>query len=319
MSFLAVQTQRLIVSGRYREAAEINRRFLEEVRERRSDFDLPMAYLHEAEIEMGERRFRHAKSLIQLSTKLSDDERWYMKAITYVDLTFLKIAQGDGEEALSASLPAIESMSPGLAGMCKGAKALAAACAGRLEDAESLVEGIEEATRDTEARTLVKLVRLVNAVGADSEQKRRLCAEALEYIQRFETWYEFAWAYRGCPDLLSVVATLPEFASTVGERMLAANDRRLATRYGIPIPEGEEYDREDVLSKREREVLALLADGFANSEIAKELFISEVTVKVHLRHIYKKLGVRNRTEAALRATQDHSWLGQAESGSGSTR
>ena len=53
------------------------------------------------------------------------------------------------------------------------------------------------------------------------------------------------------------------------------------------------------LSNRERDVLQLLAQGLANKAIAKALFISEATVKVHVRHVLEKLEVRTRTEAAL--------------------
>ncbi len=48
------------------------------------------------------------------------------------------------------------------------------------------------------------------------------------------------------------------------------------------------------LSQREREILALLMRGWKNKVIAKELFISENTVKVHVYNVYKKLGVNNR-------------------------
>jgi DNA-binding NarL/FixJ family response regulator len=51
------------------------------------------------------------------------------------------------------------------------------------------------------------------------------------------------------------------------------------------------------LSKREREVLALIADGTTNREAAKRLFVSEATIKTHLLHIYDKLGVRDRAAA----------------------
>jgi DNA-binding NarL/FixJ family response regulator len=52
-----------------------------------------------------------------------------------------------------------------------------------------------------------------------------------------------------------------------------------------------------MLSKREREVLALIADGTTNREAAKRLFVSEATIKTHLLHIYDKLGVRDRAAA----------------------
>ena len=49
------------------------------------------------------------------------------------------------------------------------------------------------------------------------------------------------------------------------------------------------------LSAREREVTALVARGHSNREIARHCFISEQTVKDHLKHTYRKLGVRTRT------------------------
>ena len=52
------------------------------------------------------------------------------------------------------------------------------------------------------------------------------------------------------------------------------------------------------LTDREREMLKALARGLSNSAISKELWVTEQTVKFHLRNIYRKLGVANRTEAA---------------------
>ncbi len=54
------------------------------------------------------------------------------------------------------------------------------------------------------------------------------------------------------------------------------------------------------LSPRELEILELLAQGFANKEIAGRVGVSDGTVRWHLRHIYHKLHVRSRTEAALK-------------------
>lgn len=55
------------------------------------------------------------------------------------------------------------------------------------------------------------------------------------------------------------------------------------------------------LSEREREVLRLLADGLGNSDIAKALFLSEGTVKNYVSMIFSKLGVTDRTQAAILA------------------
>lgn len=56
----------------------------------------------------------------------------------------------------------------------------------------------------------------------------------------------------------------------------------------------------DPLTKREYEVLALVAQGFTNRQIATALFISENTVQNHLRSIFDKLGVTSRIQAVLR-------------------
>ncbi|HXR46480.1 MAG TPA: response regulator transcription factor [Candidatus Limnocylindrales bacterium] len=54
------------------------------------------------------------------------------------------------------------------------------------------------------------------------------------------------------------------------------------------------------LTAREREILELLANGFPNKQIADRLGLTDGTVRWHLRHVYNKLHVRSRTEAALK-------------------
>jgi DNA-binding NarL/FixJ family response regulator len=60
-----------------------------------------------------------------------------------------------------------------------------------------------------------------------------------------------------------------------------------------------EHQITKLLSKREIEILALVANGLTNDEISKKLFISVTTVKIHLNHIFGKLNVKNRLQAAL--------------------
>jgi len=57
------------------------------------------------------------------------------------------------------------------------------------------------------------------------------------------------------------------------------------------------------LSPRETEVLRLVAQGASNPRIAKDLFVSEATVKTHLLHVFGKLGVSDRTRAVTRAME----------------
>jgi DNA-binding NarL/FixJ family response regulator len=55
------------------------------------------------------------------------------------------------------------------------------------------------------------------------------------------------------------------------------------------------------LTEREREVLALIARGMRNSEIAGELYLSQATVKTHVARLLRKMGLRDRTQAAVAA------------------
>ena len=94
--------------------------------------------------------------------------------------------------------------------------------------------------------------------------------------------------------------------------LAAAADAALADPWddhvGLPVVEPinggavatASADMLDVLTRREREVFALLAQGASNTAISEHLVISEATVKSHVKHILRKLNVTNRTEAVGR-------------------
>ena len=76
------------------------------------------------------------------------------------------------------------------------------------------------------------------------------------------------------------------------------------------VPNGVEDDKVD-LTRREREILALVAEGHSNRELARMLWVTEQTVKFHLSNIYRKLDVANRTEAS-RWAHRHGLVGRRE-------
>ena len=85
-----------------------------------------------------------------------------------------------------------------------------------------------------------------------------------------------------------------EIASAV--RQAAAGRKALAPQVAATLM-GRMSGGSEVLSEREIQLLELIARGATNKVAAKELFISEATVKTHLVHIFQKLGVDNRTRA----------------------
>jgi DNA-binding NarL/FixJ family response regulator len=88
-----------------------------------------------------------------------------------------------------------------------------------------------------------------------------------------------------------------------GEALLApAITRRLIERFVSQPPPADTPPPELAeLTERERDVLLRLARGRANAEIARELFVSEATVKTHVAHVLRKLGLRDRVQAVVYA------------------
>lgn len=99
-------------------------------------------------------------------------------------------------------------------------------------------------------------------------------------------------------DLLRAIRTVAAGGSLLDPAVTGAVTRKLvelSTKGEHPLLRG--------LSAREREVLALIAEGCTNREIAERLVISEITARNHVSHILEKLDVRRRSEAAVLATE----------------
>ena len=100
-------------------------------------------------------------------------------------------------------------------------------------------------------------------------------------------------------DLVSAIR-----AVVAGDAVVAPSaTRRLIERFldSGRLPEQDATRRLAVLTEREREVLALMARGLSNAEIAGQLYLSEGTVKTHVSHLLGKLGLRDRVQAVVLA------------------
>jgi DNA-binding NarL/FixJ family response regulator len=88
-----------------------------------------------------------------------------------------------------------------------------------------------------------------------------------------------------------------------GETLLAPSvTRRLLETFFGPRQRAPEQARElDGLTPTERKVLTLIGQGYSNSEIGTSLFIADTTVRTHVRHIFEKLGLRDRVQAVVLA------------------
>jgi two-component system, NarL family, response regulator DegU len=93
-----------------------------------------------------------------------------------------------------------------------------------------------------------------------------------------------------------------EVAATVREAISGEVSQQVAASM-LREARGLVDEAESVITKREIEVLQLIADGCATPEVAEKLFISQKTVKNHLASIYAKLDARDRTQAVLQAVR----------------
>ena len=94
-----------------------------------------------------------------------------------------------------------------------------------------------------------------------------------------------------------------EQGESILEPSVAAKVIAEFSRVSSLVPSAEFEQLIEPLSERELEILALIAQGDSNKEIANQLYIAEGTVKNHVTHILGKLGVRDRTQAALKARE----------------
>ncbi|MFF5298112.1 response regulator [Streptomyces sp. NPDC013161] len=147
------------------------------------------------------------------------------------------------------------------------------------------VDAIRELTR----RSARAKVLVLTTYDTDSDTLPAIEAGATGYLLKDAPRDELFTAVRAAAEGRTVLS--PAVAS------------RLVSAVRSPQSPGNEP-----LSAREREVLALVAKGTSNREIARELFISEATVKTHLTHLYGKLGVKDRA-AAVAVAYDRGILG----------
>jgi DNA-binding NarL/FixJ family response regulator len=92
-----------------------------------------------------------------------------------------------------------------------------------------------------------------------------------------------------------------------GDAVVApSTTRRLIDRFAPMLPADAAADPPDLgeLTERERQVLILVAQGLSNAELAKQLFVSEATVKTHVGRILAKLGLRDRVQAVVYAYEN---------------
>ena len=105
----------------------------------------------------------------------------------------------------------------------------------------------------------------------------------------------------GADDYITKPFILPNLLARIDAVLRRSSwNKKTLNEQNINIPIDADVEQ---LTKREKEVISMLAQGASNKEIADKLFVRDVTIKTHLNAIFKKLKVTNRTQAVLLAIQ----------------
>lgn len=157
------------------------------------------------------------------------------------------------------------------------------------------IGGIEACRQIVSSVPRVKVVMLTMHADADTFAET-MQAGAKGYLVKANSLSELATALRLAAAGETVIA--PQMKS-----VMLGEARRMREMKGASTINGIHKDVGRLITKREEEVLQLIADGCSTPEVAAQLYISQKTVKNHLASIYQKLDARDRTQAVLTAVR----------------
>jgi LuxR family transcriptional regulator, maltose regulon positive regulatory protein len=234
-----------------------------------------------------ERRAQSATDFVVIGTMLNEVKR--------------RVALGDLERAATMLRRDPPPLPPALYGEVFAYRALVAAAQGEIESARGAIaqsRAISYYVDPTAASNLAEAIVFLH----DAREGPAAAARSLKLALDRGHFEAVATACRAYPMLATIGAEHPAIAQALTELFMRTHDVDIGRQAGLKMP--RELRRNDGLSPREMEVHELLAQGRSNPEIAATLFISESTTKVHVRHIFEKLGVHSRAEAAALFASD---------------
>lgn len=297
-SFLNVYARCLALGGFYEDGSSIAERLISDARENRLDFVVPHALIAKAIAEAGARRPAAALRLLDEAAALASAMHDIHNQVDADSLRCrIAVSLRRYRVGLEATARPPEGAGPGARCEYLLSRALALVGSGEADMGLQLRdETLAQSGRSRKAHEVRSIARWIPAVIHAESGMIDPIINALGRSVETGVVDGFVVAYRGFPRLLRAISENEAAINLATPIIKLVGDEQRARDAGFLLtphnPEG--------LSPRELEVYELLAAGRTNREIGTALFISEVTVKVHVRHILRKLGAKTRTEAAAR-------------------
>lgn len=288
-AFLSVYCHCLTLAGRYAESLEhvvvLNRL----AASYGIDHQLTLARFHRARALVGLRRFAQAARLLDVL-----ERGGHFSTNTPLERSRLHASVGDLKRALDAlsSLPS-RPAGPSSGGELLGRRAFIHAALGESKQALELAHDAAGRNNAVNNKALAWVTEALVALDADDPDT---VADRLALVIDAGVWDPVVMAVRAAPRLGAFIADQTPHRGWLQEILTRSADRSLARYLGLQAP--RVGGRSANLTPREAEVHELLGQGLTNKEIAELLHISPSTATVHVKHIFEKLGVRSRAEAA---------------------
>jgi ATP/maltotriose-dependent transcriptional regulator MalT len=286
-SYFNALSRAFTLLGRYDEALPLANQAIDLAEGAHIAFALPHGFVSKAVALLGLGEFERVNDALedaeQLAARIHDRHNLVdARAVR----SRLALSLRDAEAAISATDEQPYGVIDGMRAEYVATRALALACAGRIAESEQTLETLTEVSTHPDASGLSVAAQAVIAAHRKDLASVR---NKLLQLRQLDIVDPLIVAYRGSLALAALINEL--------------GDPHLT---GLARTESQQRIKDatilDSLTVRELEVLRLLTKGKTNKEIARELVIAEVTAKVHVRHILRKLGCRSRTEAAVLTT-----------------
>jgi LuxR family transcriptional regulator, maltose regulon positive regulatory protein len=292
-SFLNAFSRSLSLQARYAEGGSFADRLVDEAQRTRLEFVLPHAYVAKAVALIGMRSFADAEGMLSHAEELADqmdDQHNVLDARNVRAKLAITLRQHDRALALIRDLRDAKSVTSTMTAELLGTRGLAQACTGSFDEARASLTQAERLSSVPEVRSLVACARAILRLQRDGDTGA---------IGELEPAFQLSIL----DPVIMICRGVPRFGRLLaGHHALPA---AIAAEVRSPPIQRRAGSIEGRLTRREAEVLKLISLGYTNREIAGELFIAEVTAKVHVRNIIRKLGVRSRTEAAIAALREN--------------
>jgi DNA-binding CsgD family transcriptional regulator/tetratricopeptide (TPR) repeat protein len=296
------------IRSRYEEALALASRGLKIATDLHLDFALGYCLVQRANAEIALRRFEAARrSLKTLIGILLSHKDPYLELENQVLHMRMKLANRRHrfteklfpEQTWSDASSAVKSEYLGL-------KALTAIARGEPDEALWFAARASELSDGADARFSSQLASAIahRMKGGDEQSFRESIVRFTQECADAEVLDSLVQAARADSRVASIAASDATARVVFRDALLRSNDEAIARPASLIAEEMEHAltgGLHDILTPREIEVLQLMSRGLSNAAIAESLVIAESTVKVHVRHILRKLNVATRLQAVLKA------------------